>query len=74
MSAARILVVDDEPQIRRIMRTTLTGAGYEVDDAKTGEEGLVKVRSFRPDLVLFNGGLFESPVLAPGASRSVRCV
>ena len=54
MSAGRILVVDDEPQIRRIMRTTLTGAGYEVDDAKTGEEALVKVREFRPDLVLLD--------------------
>ena len=54
MSAGRILVVDDEPQIRRIMRTTLTGAGYEVDDAKTGEEALEKVREFRPDLVLLD--------------------
>lgn len=54
MSAGRILVVDDEPQIRRIMRTTLTSAGYEVDDAKTGEEGLLKVREFRPDLVLLD--------------------
>ena len=47
-------MVDDEPQIRRIMRTTLTGAGYEVDDAKTGEEALQKVRAFRPDLVLLD--------------------
>ena len=54
MSAGRILVIDDEPQIRRIMRTTLTGAGYEVDDAKTGEEGLVKMRDFRPELVLLD--------------------
>jgi two-component system KDP operon response regulator KdpE len=54
LSAGRILVIDDEPQIRRIMRTTLTGAGYEVDDAKTGEEGLKKVRQFRPDLVLLD--------------------
>ena len=54
LSAGRILVVDDEPQIRRIMRTTLTGAGYEVDDAKTGEEALEKVREFRPDLVLLD--------------------
>ena len=54
MSAGRILVIDDEPQIRRIMRTALTGAGYEVDDAKTGEEGLAKVREFRPDLVLLD--------------------
>jgi two-component system KDP operon response regulator KdpE len=54
MSAGRILVVDDEPQIRRIMRTTLTGAGYEVDDAKTGEEALTKLRDFRPELVLLD--------------------
>ncbi len=54
MSAGRILVVDDEPQLRRIMRTTLTGGGYEVDDAKTGEEGLLKVRDFHPDLVLLD--------------------
>ncbi len=54
MSAGRILVVDDEPQIRRIMRVALTGAGYEVDDAKTGEEALNKVREFRPDLVLLD--------------------
>ncbi len=54
MSAGRILVVDDEPQIRRIMRTALTGAGYEVEDAKTGEEALVKLRDFRPDLVLLD--------------------
>ena len=54
MSAGRILVVDDEPQIRRIMRATLAGAGYEVDDAKTGEEALEKVRDFRPELVLLD--------------------
>ena len=47
-------MVDDEPQIRRIMRTELTSAGYEVDDAKTGEEALGKVREFRPDLVLLD--------------------
>jgi len=36
------------------MRTTLTGAGYEIDDAKTGEEALEKVREYRPDLVLLD--------------------
>ena len=69
MSTGRILVVDDEPQIRRIMRTTLTGAGYEVDDAKTGEEALTKLREFRPELVLLDinmpgmGGLAACRVL-----------
>src|ERR1700757_1724933 len=66
MSAARILVVDDEPQIRRILRTTLTSASYEVDDAKTGEDALQKLRDYRPDLVLLDinmpgmGGLATS--------------
>jgi two-component system, OmpR family, KDP operon response regulator KdpE len=54
LSGGRILVVDDEPQIRRIMRTTLITAGYEIEDAKTGEEALGKVREFRPDLVLLD--------------------
>src|SRR5262247_1310225 len=54
MSAGRILIVDDEPQIRRIMRETLTTAGYEVDDARNGMEGLEKLRDFHPDLVLLD--------------------
>lgn len=54
MSAGRILVVDDDPQIRRIMRTTLIGAGYEVEDAKSGEEGYDKISQFHPDLVLLD--------------------
>jgi hypothetical protein len=52
LSAGRILVVDDEPQIG-IMRTTLTGAGYEVDDARTGEQSLEKIRLFH-DLILMD--------------------
>jgi len=66
VSAGRILVVDDEPQIRRIMRTTLTGAGYEVDDAKTGEEALVKLREFLPELVLLD-------INMPGMSGLAAC-
>ena len=54
MSAGRILVVDDEPQIRRTLRTALTAAGYEVDDSKNGEQALEKVREYRPDLVLLD--------------------
>jgi two-component system KDP operon response regulator KdpE len=54
MSAGRILVVDDQPQMRRFMRATLTGAGYEIEDAKTGEEALDKLRSFHPDLVILD--------------------
>ena len=54
MSAGRILVVDDDPQIRRVMRVTLTGQSYEVDDAKSGEEALEKLRAARFDLVLLD--------------------
>src|SRR6185312_16093423 len=54
MSAGRILVVDDDPQIRRVMRVTLTGQGYEVDDVKSGEAALDKLRDQRFDLVLLD--------------------
>ena len=54
MSAGRILVVDDDPQIRRVMRVTLTGQNYEVDDVKSGEAALEKLREQRFDLVLLD--------------------
>jgi two-component system KDP operon response regulator KdpE len=57
MSAATILVVDDEPQIRRVLRIMLTGQGYEVDDAKCGEAALEKLRQRRFDLVLLDVGM-----------------
>jgi len=55
--SARILVVDDEPQIRRVMRVTLGGAGYVVADARSGEEGIQKLREERFDLVLLDVNL-----------------
>ena len=54
MSAGRILVADDDPQIRRVMRVTLTGQTYEVDDVTTGEAALEKLRERRFDLVLLD--------------------
>lgn len=54
MSANRILVVDDDPQIRRVLRSTLTGHGYQVNDARSGEEALEKLRSGTYDLVLLD--------------------
>ena len=54
MSAANILVVDDEPQIRRVLRSTLSTQGYVITDAKTGEEALESLRKDRPDLVLLD--------------------
>jgi two-component system KDP operon response regulator KdpE len=54
MSAGRILIVDDDPQIRRVLKVTLTGQGYEVDDANSGESALEKVRDRRFDLLLLD--------------------
>ena len=66
MSAGRILVVDDDPQIRRVMRVTLTGQGYEVDDVKSGDAALEKLREHRFDLVLLDMNL-------PGLSGLEAC-
>ena len=44
MNTATILVVDDEPQLRRAVKATLTDLGYSVIDAKTGEEALEMLR------------------------------
>jgi len=70
LSAGRILVVDDQPQIRRFMRSTLARGGYEVDEAKTGEQSLDKVREFRPDLVLLDMNMPGMGGLA--ACRAIR--
>jgi two-component system KDP operon response regulator KdpE len=53
----RILVVDDEPQIRRALRTSLEARHYEVSTVGTGEEGVLGVAEFSPDLVLLDLGL-----------------
>jgi two-component system KDP operon response regulator KdpE len=53
----RILVVDDEPQIRRALRTSLQAHGYEVRTASNGEEAVVAAAEERPDVVLLDLGL-----------------
>jgi two-component system, OmpR family, KDP operon response regulator KdpE len=52
-----ILVVDDEPQIRRALRTSLEAHGYAVQTAGTGEEALVAAAEASPDLVFLDLGL-----------------
>lgn len=47
-------MVDDEPQLRRVMRTALAANGYEVFEARTGEEALETLRAESPDLVLLD--------------------
>jgi two-component system, OmpR family, KDP operon response regulator KdpE len=50
----RILIVDDEPSIRRGLRTTLTGLGFEISEAARGEEALSLVRTCHFDAVLLD--------------------
>src|SRR3981189_2562639 len=54
MNDAAILVADDEPQIRRVLRSTLSSHGYVIIQAKTGEEPVEAVRKEKPDLVLLD--------------------
>ena len=53
----RILVVDDEPQIRRLLRTALGAHGYAVEEARTGQQGLELAATTAPDLVILDLGL-----------------
>ncbi len=54
---ARILVVDDEPEIVRALERSLLAHGYEVFTASSGEEALAAVRAHRPDVMLLDLGL-----------------
>jgi two-component system, OmpR family, KDP operon response regulator KdpE len=54
MNGSRVLIVDDEPQIRRVMRTALAANGYEPYEARTGEEALQALREFDPDVILLD--------------------
>jgi two-component system KDP operon response regulator KdpE len=54
MNSATILVVDDESQIRRVMRTALSSHGYTIVEARNGEEALRKVRAEHLDLIILD--------------------
>ncbi|SBW04702.1 DNA-binding response regulator in two-component regulatory system with KdpD [uncultured Alphaproteobacteria bacterium] len=55
--SARVLVVDDEPQIRRFLRISLAANGYAVGEAETADEGIAAARAAPPDLVILDLGL-----------------
>ncbi len=77
MTSGRILVVDDEPQIRRVLRATLTAEGYEFYEARTGEEALEAIRASRFDLVLLDqnmpgmGGLETCRAIRSGSEVAI---
>jgi len=54
MNGTTILVIDDEPQLRRAMKATLSSIGYAVVEVKTGEEALAVLDELRPDLILLD--------------------
>jgi two-component system KDP operon response regulator KdpE len=56
---SRILVIDDEPQMRRLLRVALEAADYRVFEAATGREGLAEAASRQPDAILLDLGLPE---------------
>jgi two-component system KDP operon response regulator KdpE len=66
MTSAKILIVDDEPQIRRVLLTTLTSHGYTVAESKSGDDALEELRKERPDLILLD-------VNMPGRSGLETC-
>jgi DNA-binding response OmpR family regulator len=60
MPSCRLLVVEDQPNVRRLVRLALSGAVFEVHEAGNGEEGLERVRELRPEVVVLD-------VMMPGA-------
>jgi two-component system KDP operon response regulator KdpE len=66
MDSATVLIVDDEPQIRRTLLTILTSQGYAAMEAETGDEALAAIRRERPDLILLD-------VNMPGRSGVETC-
>jgi DNA-binding response OmpR family regulator len=56
MNDSTLLLVDDESQIRRVLRATLCEAGYVVILAKNGQEGIDTVVREHPDVVLLDTG------------------
>lgn len=66
MNNRTILIVDDEEQIHRVLRTTLSSSGYEVIEAKNGEEAIKAVIHEHPDLILLD-------VNMPGMSGLEAC-
>jgi two-component system, OmpR family, KDP operon response regulator KdpE len=66
VNSVTVLIVDDEPQIRRVLRTTLTSHGYSVIEARTGDEALDLIRTEHVDLILLD-------VNMPGRSGLETC-
>ncbi len=54
---ATILLIEDEPEIRRFLRTSLPAHGFRLHEAATGKDGLIEIKARNPDLILLDLGL-----------------
>jgi two-component system KDP operon response regulator KdpE len=61
---ATLIIVEDEPQIRRFLRTSLTSEGYHVFEAETAKQGLIEASTRKPDLIILDLGLPDRDGLA----------
>ncbi|MEZ5013579.1 MAG: response regulator transcription factor [Chitinophagales bacterium] len=57
MSKPRILIIDDEPQIRRLLQIALGNNDFEVEEAATAKEGIALAASLQPEVILLDIGL-----------------
>ena len=60
MAPALILVIEDEPQTRRFLRTMLRANAYQVVEAATAREGLAQAAGRNPELILLDLGLSDA--------------
>lgn len=57
MNSPEILIIDDEPQIRKLLKITLLANGFKITEASTAREGIIAAANHPPDLILLDLGL-----------------
>lgn len=56
-NAARILIIEDESQIRKLLKVSLNAHGYDLEEAVNGKDGVNRAATFKPDLLIIDLGL-----------------
>ncbi|QJW46807.1 response regulator transcription factor [bacterium BFN5] len=56
-NATRILIIEDEPQIRKLLKVSLNAHGYDLEEAANGKDGVNRAATFKPDLLIIDLGL-----------------
>jgi two-component system KDP operon response regulator KdpE len=56
-NAARILIIEDELQIRKLLKVSLNAHGYDLEEAANGKDGVTRAATFKPDLLIIDLGL-----------------